>query len=79
MLHKILTERREIGDSSFLARMLFSRRTMSRSMILRITSNGFGSPAEPEIFSTGEKKIKKVQKTYLDSKPCDIYIQRRKQ
>lgn len=60
MLHKILTERREIGDSSFLARMLFSRRTMSRSMILRITSNGSGSPAEPEIFSTGEKTIKKV-------------------
>ena len=54
MLHKISAGRREIGDNSFLrdfrTRMLSSRRAMSRSMILRITSNANGSPAEHEVF-----------------------------
>ena len=55
MLHKISAGRREIGDSSFLrdfrARILSSRRAMSRSMIPRVTSGG--SPAE--LASSGEK------------------------
>ena len=60
MLHKISAGRREMGDNSFLrdfrARMLSSRRAMSRSMILRISSNG--SPAEHEVLvSSGEKTI----------------------
>ena len=60
ILHKISTGRREIGDNSFLrdlrARMLSSRRAMSRSMILRIWSNE--SPAEDEVLvSSGEKTI----------------------
>ena len=51
MLHNISAGRREMGDNSFLrdfrARMLSSRRAMSRSMILRISSNGL--PAEHEV------------------------------
>jgi hypothetical protein len=60
MLHRTSTGRREMGDNSFLRdfrdRMLSSRRAMSRSMILRITSNG--SPAEHGVLvSSGEKTI----------------------
>jgi hypothetical protein len=60
MLHKISAGRREIGDNSFLrdfkARMLSSRRAMSRSMILRATSNG--SSAEHEVLvSSGRKQL----------------------
>ena len=60
ILHKISTGRREIGDSSFLrdfrARMLSSRRAMSRSMILRIASNG--SPVEHKVLvASGETII----------------------
>ena len=60
MLHKISAGRREIGDNSFLrdfrARMLSSRRAMSRSMILRATSNG--STAEHVVLvSSGEKQL----------------------
>ena len=59
-LHKISTGRREIGDNSFLrdfrARILSSRRAISRSMILRIASNG--SPVEHEVLvGSGEKTI----------------------
>ena len=59
MLHSISTGRREIGNNSFLrdlgARMLSSRRAMSRSMI-RIWANG--SLAEHEVLvSSGEKMI----------------------
>ena len=58
MLHKISAGRGDMGDSSFLrdfkARMLSSRRAISRSMILRVTSNG--SQAEHEVLvSSGEK------------------------
>ena len=57
MLHNISVGRREIGDNSFLrdfrARMLSSRRAMSRSMILHAASDG--SPAEHEVLvSSGE-------------------------
>ena len=60
MLHKISTGRQEMGDNSFLrdfrTRMLSFRRAMSRSMILRISSNR--SPAKREILvSSGEKTI----------------------
>ena len=49
-----------MGDNSFLrdfrARMLSSRRAMSRSMILRLSSNK--SPAEYEVLaSSGEKTM----------------------
>ena len=58
MLHKISAGRREIGDNSFLrdfrARMLSSRWAMSRSMILRIASNG--SPAEHEVLVSSGKR-----------------------
>ena len=51
MLHKISAGRREMEDNSFRrdfrARMFSSRPEMSRSMILRITSNG--SPVEHEV------------------------------
>ena len=60
MLHKISVGRREIEDNSFLrdfrTRILSSRRAMSRSMTLRVTSNE--SPAEHEVMvSSGEKTI----------------------
>jgi hypothetical protein len=57
MVHIISGGRREIGDNSFLrdfrARMLSSSRAMSRSMILRATSNG---PQEA-FASSGEQMI----------------------
>ena len=60
MLHNISTGRREIGANSFLrdfrARMLSSRRAISRSMILRVSANG--SLVEYEVLvSSGEKAI----------------------
>ena len=60
MLHKSSAGRREIGDNSFLRdfrdRMLSSRRAISRSMVLRATSNG--SPVEHEMLvSSGEETI----------------------
>lgn len=58
IVHKISAGRREIGDNSFLrdfrARMLSSRRAMSRSMILRATSNG--SRAEHEVLVSSEEE-----------------------
>ena len=56
MLHKVSAGRREMGDNSFLrdfrARMLSPRWAMSRSMILRVTSNG--SQAEHEVLVLSE-------------------------
>ena len=64
MLHKILAGRREMEDKSFLrdlrARILSSRRAMSWSMILRVSSTGNGSPAEHEVVllvSSEEKTV----------------------
>ena len=62
--------------NSFLARMLSSRRAMSQSMILRVTSNGSESAAEHEVLSTGgnDNYISdlnlRLKNTYLE--PCDI-------
>ena len=60
MLHNISAGRREMGNNLFLQDLRTripsesSRRAMSQSMILRITSNG--SPAEHEaLVSFGEK------------------------
>ena len=63
ILHKISAGRREeIGDSWFLrdfrARILSSRWAMSRSMILRIMSNGSPLAVEHEVLvSSGKKTI----------------------
>ena len=73
-----------MGDNSFLrdfkARMLSSRRAISRSMMVRNTSNG--SQAEHEVLvSSGEKtigfliwifitKLNRKKKAYLQ--PCDL-------
>ena len=58
MLHMISAGRREVGDNSFLwdfkARMLSSRRAISRSMILRVLSNGL--PVEDRVLILPGKK-----------------------
>ena len=64
MLHKISIRRREMGDNSFLrdfkARIFSSRRAMSRSMILCITSNGSPAASERAVLvssDSGERKL----------------------
>ena len=66
ILHYISTGRREIRDNSFLrdlgARMLSSRRAMSRSMILRIRSK---SSAEDEALVSSEERQLNFRLEYL--------------
>ena len=60
MLHKISVGRREMGDNPFLrdfrARMFSCRRAISRSMILRISSNGLPADSEHEVLVSPEEK-----------------------
>ena len=76
MLHKISIRRREMGDNSFLrdfkARIFSSRRAMSRSMILRVTSNG--SPAKHEVsVSSMENTIGFLVEKKTCLEPCDLF------
>ena len=60
ILHKISAGKREMGDNSFLrdfrARMLSCRWTISRSMILRISSNESPADSEHEVLVSPKEK-----------------------